>query len=39
MLKLILLSNIIYLSNKSWKPEHVLSFNMDLRILVFNPEL
>jgi len=34
MLKLILLSNIIYLRNKSWKPESVLSFNMGWRILV-----
>jgi len=35
MLKLVLLYNIIYLRNKSWKPECVLSFNMDWRILVF----
>ena len=27
-----------YLRNKSWKPECVLSFNMDWRILVFYPE-
>jgi hypothetical protein len=26
---------IVYLRNKSWKPECVLSFNMDWRILVF----
>jgi hypothetical protein len=26
------------LRNKSWKPECVLSFNMDWRILVFYPE-
>ena len=26
------------LKNKSWKPESVLSFNMDWRILVFYPE-
>ena len=29
---------IIYLRNKSWKPECVGSFNMDWRILVFYPE-
>jgi len=34
MLKLILLSNIIYLKSDSWKPECVLSFNMGWRILV-----
>jgi len=31
--------HVIYdLRNKSWKPECVLSFNMDWRILVFYPE-
>ena len=29
---------IVYLRNKSWKPECVESFNMDWRILVFYPE-
>ena len=28
----------LYLRNKSWKSECVLSFNMDWRILVFYPE-
>ena len=27
--------NVIYLRNKSWKPECALSFNMGWRILVF----
>jgi hypothetical protein len=26
---------IVYLRNKSWKPEFVFSFNMDWQILVF----
>ena len=29
---------ILYLRNKSWKPECVGSFNMDWQILVFYPE-
>jgi hypothetical protein len=29
---------LMYLRNKSWKPECVGSFNMDWRILVFYPE-
>jgi hypothetical protein len=29
---------MIKLRNKSWKPECVLSFNLDWRILVFYPE-
>jgi hypothetical protein len=29
---------IVYLRNKSWKPECVGSFNMDWRLLVFYPE-
>ena len=36
--KLCFPKNLIYLRNKSWKPECVLSFNMDLRILRFYPE-
>jgi hypothetical protein len=31
--------NGVYLRNKSWKPEYVLSFNMGWRILVFYPDL
>ena len=30
--------DMVYLRNKSWKPECVGSFNMDWRILVFYPE-
>jgi hypothetical protein len=30
---------MLYLRNKSWKPECVLSFNMGWRIVVFYPEL
>ena len=30
--------NVVYLRNKSLKPECVGSFNMDWRILVFYPE-
>jgi hypothetical protein len=30
--------SLLYLRNKSWKPECVLSFNMDWWILVFYPE-
>jgi hypothetical protein len=33
-----ILASLIYLRNKSWKPECVGSFNMDWRILVFYPE-
>ena len=29
---------VLYLKNKSWKPECVGSLNMDWRILVFYPE-
>ena len=29
---------IVYLRNKSWKPESVGSFNMDWQILVYYPE-
>jgi len=29
---------VVYLRNKSWKPECVGSFNMDWRISVFYPE-
>ena len=29
---------MLYLRNKSWKPECVGSFNMDWQILVFYPE-
>ena len=32
------LFRLVYLRNKSWKPECVLSFNMGWRILVFYPE-
>jgi hypothetical protein len=32
------LTIILYLRNKSWKPEFALSFNMGWRILVFYPE-
>jgi hypothetical protein len=32
------ITHFIYLRNKSWKPECVVSFNMDWRILVFYPE-
>ena len=35
----IIYSFACYLRNKSWKPECVLSFNMDWRILVFYPFL
>jgi hypothetical protein len=31
-------NDIIWLRNKSWKPECALSFSMDWRILVFYPE-
>ena len=30
--------SLVYLRNKSWKPECVVSFNMDWWILVFYPE-
>jgi hypothetical protein len=33
-----LLKWMVYLRNKSWKPECVGSFNMDWRILAFYPE-
>ena len=31
-------SSLVYLRNKSWKPECVGSYNMGWRILVFYPE-
>ena len=33
-----LMLHVLYLRNKSWKPECPLSFNMGWRILVFYPE-